>query len=1212
MLMAPETADEAVLELRLLGPFEVLVGGSVVEVGGAKPRALLACLALHLGEVVSTDKLIDQLWSEAAPETAAHAVQVYVSQLRKALGRSGGAVATRRPGYVLELSPEQVDIWSFERLAEAARFREALALWRGPALAEFEYEPFAQVAIARCDELRQLCLEGRIEADLALGRHAELVGELEALVAAEPLRERLRALLMLALYRAGRQADALATYRSARATLVEELGIEPGPELRSLEAAILHHDSSLAVPLPPTKEVAAPKRKLVTILFADIPESMTLASTLDAEAFHDLLERFSDTFQAVIERHGGTAEKFAGDAIMAVFGIPVAHEDDALRAARAALDLHEAAGGLGFETRVGIEAGEVLAGDTGTGRRFATGEAVGIAARLQETVEPGRTAVGPTAARLLAHTADLSASAPIELRGRARPLAVSSLVGLESDEPTLHRRRTVPLVGRKRELALIERVWAQSVTTASPRALLVVGPAGIGKSRLAEEFTRRVDARVLRGRCASYGEGITYAPLRSMFAPSELAAILAGPSAVDITVAFRRHCEQLARERPLVVVFDGLQWAEPTFLELVEDLVERSCGAIFVVPLAREDLLEQRPGFLDADRLHLEPLSPLDSQALLAARPLSDDTRARIVASAEGNPLFLEQLAALAAEEGGMEPTRQLPETIQALLTARLDRLGPGERDVLERAAVVGREFASAEVAALVEPVAAATVPRHLQELTSRGFLHSGVEENKFAFRHGLIQDVVYRTTPKSARAELHERLAALLAGQPGEQDELVGYHFEQATRLLAQLGAEEPTVRRLAVDAGTRLGAAGIRAWKRADVPATLNLLDRATTLLPPETALRRELLCELGIARRIDGDDDLAEETLREVVAAAAAAGDGRTALRAELELGYAQLLSHPERGASTLLELVESAIPVFEAFGDDRALSRSWLLAGFVHGGVHGRSAARETDAERSLVYYRRAGWPVSTCLGEIAAALYYGPAPVERAITRCRELLGEPTATTSGRAGVLAYLGGLLAMQGRFEEARALVAEATATYGELGQTAAAAIACGPVRGDLELLAGNAADAEVALFEACRTLERLHYRSQLATRAADLAEAVYRQARYAEAKRWAETSRACSASDDLSSEPLWRAVTAKLLARTGELGEAERLGREAVRIAGTTDALNRRARVLLDLAEVEALAGRSESAGELVAQAAALGRTKGNVALLAQARNTTAIGA
>jgi DNA-binding SARP family transcriptional activator len=317
------------LEVRLLGPIEVERGGEPVALGGQKPRALLAVLALEPGRVVSVDRLVEALWPGEPPGTAPHAVQVYVSQLRKTVGP---VIATRAPGYVLDVDPDRVDAHRFSLLAQEGRtaleaddavaaeavLRESLALWRGPALADFLYEPFAQTEIARLEELRTTTLEERIEADLALGRHAELVSELEALVQAQPLRERPRAQLMLALYRSGRQADALAAYRDARDTLVDELGIEPGPELKELEAAILRQDNSLLLEEIQLARPPMQFRRLATILFVDVVDSMALAEALDPEALGSLQRRYFDTVAAALRRHGGTVEKYAGDAVMAM------------------------------------------------------------------------------------------------------------------------------------------------------------------------------------------------------------------------------------------------------------------------------------------------------------------------------------------------------------------------------------------------------------------------------------------------------------------------------------------------------------------------------------------------------------------------------------------------------------------------------------------------------------------------------------------------------------------------------------------------------------------------------------------------------------------------------------------------------------------------------------------------------------------------------
>ena len=811
------------LEVRLLGPIEVERDGAPVALGGQKPRALLAVLALDPGRVVSVDALVEALWPGEPPETAAHAVQVYVSQLRKALGP---VIATRAPGYELELARERVDAPRFARLTQQGRaaleggdptaaesaLREALALWRGPALADFVYEPFAQTEIARLEELRTVAVEERIEADLALGRHAELVSELEALVQAQPLRERPRAQLMLALYRSGRQADALASYRSARETLVEELGIDPGPELRELEAAILRQDDSLLLEEAPLARPAMQFRRLVTILFVDVVESMALAGALDPEALGGVLQRYFETVSTALTRHGGAVEKYAGDAVMAAFGIPVSHEDDALRAARAALDIRVGIAalnerlaqqhGVKLEIRIGIETGEVVATPTDARQRLVTGEAVGIAAKLEAAADAGTIVVGELAGRLIDHVATLEPLGPLEIKGKREPVQAYRLVDLTPLAPAFEQRQDARLVGRKRELAALRRTLKRSVDGPVVRVAVVVGSPGVGKSRLAAELTRRAKGvTTLWGRCLSYGEGITYWPLREALGQAdesdERAAVLVAldaetpPPAPELAWLFRQFCEASARHRPLVLVFDDVHWAEPTFLELVEHLADKGEGPIAVVCLAREELLDERASFLEgranADRILLDALSGEETDALLeglGGTVLESDQRTRIVETAEGNPLFLEQLLALALEGGLAE--RPLPETIQALLAARLDRLGPGERAVLERGAVIGKEFTAGDVVALLEPDAAPTADTHLQTLAGRGFVRPR-GDGAFGFRHVLVQEAVYRSAPKRLRAELHERYADRLdteSPELPELDEFAGYHLEQAYRL--------------------------------------------------------------------------------------------------------------------------------------------------------------------------------------------------------------------------------------------------------------------------------------------------------------------------------------------------------------------------------------------------------------------------------------------
>ncbi len=1217
-------------EFRLLGPLEALRDGEPVALGGRRERMLLAILLVHANEVLSTDRIFDELYAGEPPPTAASSIQNAVSRLRRSLGSA--LIETRAPGYALTVPPDGLDSLRFERLltnaptdadARADALYEALQLWRGPPLADFAFEPFAQAEIARLEELRVAALEERIDADLALGRHAVLVGELGSLIAEHPFRERLRRQLMLALYGAGRQADALEAFQQARRTFVDELGIEPSPALRELERAMLQQDAALmpAAPPEPTARAAVPvdraeRRQTVTVLFADIVHSTRLARALDPEALREVMARYFAVVRRVLERHGGRVEKFIGDAVMGIFGVPRVHEDDALRAVRAGSAIlnalaevnPELATGWGVElaVRIGVNTGEVVTG--GSDQLLATGEAVNLAKRLEEVAQTNEVLVGEATWRLVREAVDAE---PAELGARDSEIGPAWRVISVRDVPPFARRLETPIVGRARELERVRHAFDQAVTARRAQLFTVLGPAGIGKTRLALEFATAVrgQALVLRGHCPSFGEALTYWPLRELVeewgqAPDEFGRLLEHGRAEEILPATRALFEGLARDQPLVAVLEDLHWAEPTFLDLVEYLAEWLEAPVLLLCLARMDLLEDRKtwggGLANATSLLLEPLSADESEsmvaALLGASTLDEPGRARVVEAAEGNPFFVEQLlsAILLGE------AEDLPPTIEALLAARLDRLGPGERAVVEAAAVAGREFTTGAVVHLVPSGAAASVDRHVASLIRRElvrpFRSPLLGEDAFAFRHVLVRDAAYRSTPKTRRAELHERFAKRLDERASGQDELVGYHLEQAYRLQAELHQVDERARRLAASAGDRLADAGIRAWKRGDVPAAVNLLGRATSLLP-DGERRRELLCELALALRSAGELRRARDLLTRTVESSSAGGDRRLELRASIELAHLGLFSDQEVEAADLIRLTDAAIPVFEAVGDDRSLGRAWLSVGEAYGAHTSQHRAWQEAAERALVHYERAGWPISTCVAHVAAALYHGPTPASEAIDRCKSLSLYVRRNEPRHAGVLLVVAGLEAMRGNVDVARRIFDEARGTYEELGQRQNATVATAWAKSQIELLAGELDAAAEVLTASCARFEDIGAREPLATAAADLADVLYMQRRDEEAEHWALISERHARPDDVSAQFLWRCIRAKLMARRGTFEAADALTREAVALVERTDALNRNAKVLLDRAEVVRSQGRSEEAIPLVERALDLYERKEN---------------
>jgi DNA-binding SARP family transcriptional activator/tetratricopeptide (TPR) repeat protein len=1111
----PSCREEMHVEFRVLGPLELRLGGEAVPLRGQRLRTLLADLLVHLGEVVPRDRLVEDLWPSGAPKGAEHAIETHVSKLRTVLG-GAATVARRPPGYVLEVEPGAVDSVRFEQLLEqareaeparaAARAADALALWRGPAYADVAYDSFAQAEIARLEELRLEAEEERIDAELALGRSSESIGELEALVAAAPSRERRHALLMLALYRTSRQADALEAFRSARDHLLDELGIEPSPELRELERRILQQDPELLHNAPPAIPTRA-ARRLVTVIVVE-PE---ISLDLDPEDHDRETRRVADALGVVAGEYGAERPE--------PFVLVFAQEDHAERAAAAAAATRETTG-----ARVGLASGEALVG--------------------------GGSLAGAVVARARKHADE----------------------GGVPDLPTtvMPRRLDGPFVGRDEELARLRSV----------RAALVVGPPGIGKSRLAHELAR--DAFAVVGRCSSYGAA-SLAPLH------EIAAALGQPHALvdtwapEVPLRFRRLCEEAGQ--PVLVVIDDVHWADPLVVETIEHLIAQGNGTVRVLCLAREELLEERPTFLSAaDRLVLEPLTSEDAQ-LLAGQlaDVEDHVVERALAAAEGNPLFLEQFLAHATEGG-----KSLPPTLQSLLTARLDRLPPSERATIEHAAVIGREFSASLLAELLE---ARGVRQPLSALVRRGLIDPAPPatafEERFRFRHVLIQEATYTTAPRAERARLHERLADMI----GDDDELVGFHLEQAAVLRPE---RDRHTRRLAEDAGERLGAAGIAVWKLGNAGAAARLLGRATSLLSRGDRRRLELLCELGVALNTIGDPEGANEALEQ----AEELGDRRIALRAQIERAAISLLRDSKEAPAQLLEVTEAARPVFEAVGDDRSLGRAWMLGGWVLGGAYARHAAWEEAAERALVHYRRGGWPASTCLGHIATALCLGPTPVKAGIARCTELLEREVVDLVAEANVSAPLGGLYAMAGDFAESSRLLERARSIYLELGLTPALLRSWAPTEARAAFLRRDTERAAVLYSDICEELTAARGGFHLATQAAEYANVLLELGRAEEAEAWCATAERHARADDLNGRIAALLPRARLLVLEGRLEDAESVAREAVRLADATDELNLRAAAHLALADVLRPVG-GDQVDAATASAVALYRQKGNAA-------------
>jgi class 3 adenylate cyclase/tetratricopeptide (TPR) repeat protein len=998
-----------------------------------------------------------------------------------------------------------------------------------------------------------------------------------------------------------------------------------------------------------TRPVAG-ARKVVTVVFADVAGFTALGEALDPEAVRRVIARYFGEARSVLEQHGGKVEKFIGDAVMAVFGIPLLHDDDALRAVRAATELQgrvavlndelERDWGVRIAVRTGINTGEVVAGDEAATEAFATGDAVNVAARLEQAAGPGEILIGDATQRLLREAIRVEAVAPFALKGKAEPVRAWRLLEVLPDIPAFTRPIRAPFIGREAELAELEEAFARAVEQRSCRLVTVLGPPGIGKSRLARELCTTVgeQARVVVGRCVPYGEGITYWPLAEIVEqvagrdPTAIAELIAeeengeliteriagaigraeaGGRSEEIAWAVRRLLEALVRERPLVVVLDDIHWAEPTFLDLIEYLAGFTSGPVLFLALARPDLLDERASWTmprpNASTILLEPLSERQAETLIeevgGGTDLPESALRRIVEASEGNPLFLEQMVAFQAEERGQDDEPVVPPTIQALLAARIDRLEAGERAIIERASVEGRSFNRGVVSELLPEEARASLGGDLMSLVRKGLIRPDraqfTGDDGFRFVHVLVQDAAYAAIAKELRAELHERLAAWLEQTVGERlveyEEILGYHLEQAYRYRAELGPIDHHGRELGRRAAELLAAAAERAEDRGDQSAKVNLLFRVLKLLPDGDPTRLQLLPELGTTLMWMGDFARADVVVAEAITAAGS--DACAAARARIARADLRGMTMTVGSSTAVRREVERAIQALEKSGDDIGLAKGWaLLAWTEH--AQGHEVVAQEEWKRSIEHARRAGSRRGELEGltQLAWIAVWGPTPRVEALRRCYQSLEGVKGHPDVEAQVLAALSCLRALEGSFEEARALYRRRAEILNELGLKLA--VAWGSWSdGWVELRAGDSAEAESLLRSGYETLEELDWSQGLQIVGSFLARAVCIQGRFEEAKRLALSIEQLDPAS-VAEVATARSVRAKAAAGLGQIEEGERLAREAVALIDQTEFLVERADARMDLAEVLLVAGRSDEAAHVLHEALRLHEQKGNL--------------
>ncbi|MGH2572037.1 MAG: ATP-binding protein [Actinomycetota bacterium] len=1023
-------------------------------------------------------------------------------------------------------------------------------------------------------------------------------------------------------------------------------------------------------------------RKTVTVLFSDVVGSTALGGAQDPESLRRIMSDYFEQMKSVLERHGGTVEKFIGDAVMAVFGVPQLREDDALRAVRAAAEMGQALGRLNEEferawgvtlaVRTGVNTGEVVAGEPGRGQSFVAGDAVNVAARLEQAAQPGEILIGEATYHLVRDAVTAERTGPLALKGKADPVPAWRILEVIPEAAGWARRLGSPLVGRAAELASLQVAFRRAVEQAACQLIVVMGSAGVGKSRLTSEFLAGLgsEARVIQGRCLPYGEGITFWPvvealgnaaeideqdtpddarvkIRGLLADGEeaelvsdrLAALLgvtqAPPEVQEAFWAIRKLFEGLGARGPLVVVFDDIQWGEPTFLDLLEYLVDWIRDVpVIILCIARAELLEVRPGWMagkaNSILITLQPLTDSETESLIAnligGADLVEQARTRIAEVAEGNPLFVEETLRMLVDDGllrrlnggwslaGDLSTISIPPTIHSLIAARLDRLDSEERSVLQGASVVGRMFGWGAVAALSPSELRPTVGSHLQALMRKELIRPDYsrlsDEDAFRFTHILIRDAAYNAIPKAARAELHERLADWIEvrfhDRAGEFEEILGYHLEQAHRSLLEFRPMNEQIEALGRRAAGSLASAGRRAFSRGDMPAAVNLLSRAASLLPQDEPERLELVPRLAFGLMETGDFAKLQSVVAEASEAVAASGDpGLQAHTVILGL-WIRLFTEPEGWAEQARKEATQAISAFEQLGDERGLAEGWSLLGLVNM-MKAQFGPAEKAWEEAAAHAHQSGDERDELesLSWVPLTVWAGPTPVREGLRRCQDLIERAQGDKKPISSGLFISAAFEAMLGNFEEARALIAQARALLEELALPVWIAGPLAQVTGWVELLGDDAGAAERELRAGYQTLSQIGEISWLSTTAAILAEALYGLGRYDEAVEYARISAESASMDDAYSQILWRSVRAKVLARRGQAEEAYQLARHAADLSEATDFLHLRSHTLMSLAEVLQAAGRVREAERAVSEALAVCEQKGSVVGARRAR-------
>src|SRR5688572_4712478 len=973
------------------------------------------------------------------------------------------------------------------------------------------------------------------------------------------------------------------------------------------------------------------ERKLVTVLFADIVGSTELGQSHDPEVVRGALGRAFAVAREALEAHGGTVEKFIGDAVMAVFGVPSAHDDDPERAVRAAFALRERIGaiesgsGPALRVRIGINTGEAVAGSGQDAQFLVTGPAVNAAARLQQAAAPDEVVVGDLTRRLTAGGVAYGAQREIEAKGIGRLLAWPAQ-SLSTAVPEQHRGLPglrAPLIGRDRELRMLVNAHAALAGREQPHLVTVYGPAGSGKSRLTSELLEVIGReRVRFGRCLPYGEGITYYPIQLIvradagielddprekaIAKLRAAAVEAfdgdlddadavarrvcvlagleraedalpdlGPGELreELTLGLRRYLERRARGEPLVLVFEDVHWAEPGLLALIESLAEWSRAPILLLCLARPDFRELRPSWGSAaanvSAITLAPLTAEETRslisALLAIDDLPESLRSDVVTRAEGNPLYVEEFLRMLMETGRVEhrggrwvatrdvATLEVPPTLQALITSRLDRVGLEVKRLLQRASLAGRLFSTDALTALAD--GERPDPDLLRDAVRRDLLIEADERapgsgRVFRFKHVLIRDVAYSTLPKSERSRLHDRygrwLGETLGDRRHEIADIIAFHAEQAFLLARELVAEgAPALGRRALDLLLEAAAA---ARDRMDTHAALGMYERAAAIVET-VAARPEELATIGGYRVLLGSQLAAAkrspEHFDEAIAVARSAGP--SAVLAELLLARANARRDRLLGGSATE--IDEALSVARRTGDARLVSEVMWVNAF--DAYPGDLELMERRLVETLEFTRQnaSDWRIGRILVWLGnCAAHRGDVSTNKRYVD--EALASPRPPSRFFRGIAHQIRAWFLTRGLGDHVSAVpeARQAVAFFREAGQVnfVAGALWC---LGEALEGSGDHAGARDAFAEAADLFERRRQRGQIPEVKARLARALVRSGDIASARTHVEASRAVELESDLESRFINAIGLAEVSEAEGDVRAAEAYFQEAV---------------------------------------------------------------